>query len=142
MPINIEDHLTAEEMKQIARDAFAEQCAEKFRTDHERIFGNVAHKIVWGEVDKLIDGDIAEAIAQRVAEIIPKISDYTVFRAKGVYDRDESPGQTAIKAAVKYHECALRDRVAHLAKTITKQNVIDLLVDSDLTLQISAKGGL
>jgi hypothetical protein len=43
---------------------------------------------------------------------------------------------------VKYHECALRDRVAHLAKTITKQNVIDLLVDSDLTLQISAKGGL
>jgi Tfp pilus assembly ATPase PilU len=79
MPINIEDHLTAEEMKQIARDAFSEQCAEKFRTDHERNFGNVAHKIVWGEVDKLIDGNIAEAIAQRVAEIIPKVSEHTIF---------------------------------------------------------------
>jgi hypothetical protein len=139
MPVNIEEYLSEGEMKNIAREAFTAHCAEVFRKDHERIFGNVAHKMVWDEVDKLVDGDITEAIAKRVAEIIPQISEYTVFRAKGIYDREESPGQTALRAAVNRHAATLGERVAYLAGEITKQDVIDMLLDSDLTLQISAK---
>jgi hypothetical protein len=139
MDIKIEDHLSEGEMKQIASDAFARYCAEKFRDDHERIFGNVAHRMVWDEVDKLIDGNVSGAIAERVAEIIPKISEYAVFRAKGIYDREESPGHAALKAAVGRHAGTLSERVAYLAGEITKQDVIDMLLDSDLTLQISAK---
>lgn len=139
MNVSIEDYLNESEMQEIVRNAFADHCANVFRDDHERIFGNVAYKMVWQEVDKLIDGDIAEAIAKRVAEIIPELSQYAVFRAKGIYDREDSPGHIALKAAIAENKTTLVERVAQLAMDVTKQDVIDLLLDSDLTLQVSAR---
>jgi hypothetical protein len=135
--VNIEDHLSADEMKAIAADAFAAHCAEKFRTDHERIFGNIAYQMVWDEVDKVIDGDAAEIIAQRVAEVIPKISEFTVFRRKGIYEKQDSPGSIELKAAVERHRGAIGERVACLAGEITKQDLLEAIQDSKFNFKMS-----
>ena len=137
MDIDISEHLSADEMKQIAADAFAAHCAEKFKSDHERIFGNVAHKMVWAEVDKLVDGNIAEIIAKRVAEIAPKISEHTLFRRKGVYDREDSPGAIELKAAVQRHRDLIGERVAYLAGEITKQDLLEVIQDGDFNFKMS-----
>ena len=137
MSINIEDHLSADEMKEIARDAFAAHCAETFRTDHERIFSNAAHKIVWAEVDKIIDGDLAALIAEKTKGAITKLDTYTVFRQKGVYDRQDSAGYLALAAAVEKHKERIGNRVIALADTITKTDVMEALEAGDFTVKLS-----
>lgn len=135
--IAFEDYLSEERKAEIAETAFRDVCEQTFRKDAERIFSNAAYKAVWSVVDDLFDGKAADMVAEKIPAILEGISEHTVFRAKNVWDREESPGQTALKAAVERHKDTLGERVAYLAGEITKQDVIDLLVDSDFSLKIS-----
>lgn len=137
--IAFEDYLSEDRKQDIAEAAFRDICAEQFRNDAERIFSNAAYKAVWAVVDREFDGKAADLIAQKVPEILAGLSEYSVFRAKGVYDHEGSPGHIALKDAVERHKGTLGERVAYLAGEITKQDVIEMLLDSDLTLKIAAK---
>ncbi len=136
--IAFEDYLSEARKQEIAETAFRDICEEKFRNDAERIFSNAAYKAVWRVVDEAFDGNTAALVAEKIPAILEGLSEYSVFRAKGVYDREESPGQVALKAAVERHKDTLGERIAYLAGEVTKQDVIDMLLDSDLTLKISA----
>lgn len=136
--IALEDYLSEERKQEIAEAAFLEICEEKFRNDAERIFSNAAYKAVWSVVDEAFDGKAAALVAEKIPPILEGLSEYSVFRAKGHYDLEESPGQTALKAAVERHKDTLGERVAYLAGEVTKQDVIDILLDSSLTLKISS----
>lgn len=137
--IAFEDYLSEDRKKEIAEAAFRDICAERFRNDAERIFSNSAYKAAWAVVDEMFDGKAADMIAAKIPAILDGLNEHAVFRAKGIYDREESPGQTALKEAVERHKNTLGERVAYLAGEVTKQDVIDMLLDSDLTLKISAK---
>ena len=136
--IAFEDYLSEERKQEIAEAAFRDICEEKFRRDAERIFSNAAHEVVWKIVDGAFDGRAAEMIAAKVPVIIEGLTEYSIFRAKSVFDREESPGHEALKEAINKHKAALEDRVAHLAGEVTKNDVIEMLLDSNLTLKISA----
>jgi hypothetical protein len=137
MTNSVEDYLSEDEMKEIAREAFTTHCAEAFRTDHERIFSNAAHKIVWEEVDKIVDGDLAALIAEKTKGAITKLDTYTVFRQKGVYERQDSAGYLVLAASVEKHKERIGNRVIALAETITKTDVMEALEAGDFTFKLS-----
>lgn len=135
----IEDYLTEERKAEIAETAFRDICEEAFRKDAERIFSNTAYKAVWEVVDGMFDGKAAEKVAAKIPAILEGLSAHTVFRQKSAWEREDSPGQAALKAAVERHKDTLGERVAYLAGEITKEQVIEMLLESDFSLQISAK---
>ena len=135
--IAFEDYLTEERKQEIAETAFRDICEEKFRSDAERIFSNAAYKAVWNVVDEAFDGKTAQMVADKIPGIIEGLTEYNVFRAKGAYEREDSPGQIALRAAVERHKGTLGERVAYLAGEITKEDVVNLLLDSDISLKIS-----
>ena len=55
MDFKVEDYLSEEEMIQIAKDAFREQCMKRSAADFERIITNSAHHVVWDSMDEFCD---------------------------------------------------------------------------------------
>ena len=136
MNINIEDYLTDLEMKDIARDAFRESCLATYRKDSDRILGNVAHRMVWEEVNKVMDGKLEETIVAKVKGIVTTLSSYSVFNRKGVYEKEDSVGQQMLDAAVRTQKVRIENRVIKMAEGITKEDVIDLMVDGDFSFKL------
>jgi|GEM_PF-1612880 len=142
MTFDTKDYLDEDEMKSIARQAFKEHCLDKFREDHERIFGNVAHKMVWEEVDKAVEGDIAEIIAKRVKAVMQGISLHTIFRPKNVWEKSDSAGQIEMNRAVSANRDIINTKVVEAAAGITTQMVFDAMADGDFNFTLSpSKGG-
>lgn len=137
--IAFEDYLSEERKAEIAEAAFRDICEESFRGDAERIFSNAAHKAVWSVVDEMFDGRAAERVAKKIPAVIEGLSEYSVFRSQPIGRGSEGPGNKALREAIERHKSTLGERVAYLAGEITKQDVIDLLLDSDLTLKISSE---
>ena len=137
--IAFDDYLSDDRKVEIAETAFRDICQESFRKDAERIFSNAAHRAVWAVVDGMFNGEAAERVAEKVPAIIDNLSEHTVFRQRNAWEREDSPGQIALKAAVERHKGDIGSRVAYLVEEITKQDVIDLLLNSDITLKISSE---
>ena len=135
--IDITAYLDADEMKQIARDTFAQHCLQKFRDDHERIFSNAAHHIVLKLVNEAVDGKAMELVAENTKRCIKQLSPFTVFGRKGVYDRDNTEGYKLMVASVKKHAERVENRVAAMIDTISKDDVLNAIMDGDISLKLA-----
>lgn len=134
--INFEDHLSQEEMKEIARDTFRALCEKAWNEDHERLIGNAGHYLAQDIVSDRIDGDLSEVIAAQTLEVIEDLSAYTVFGGPSAWDKKESEGFKALKAAVRKHNEAIEKRVGALVKQISKRDALDVITNcSELTIK-------
>lgn len=137
MEIKLEDHLTECEMKNIAAEAFRDSCLQLFKDDHERILGNVAHKIVWDEVDKVMDGNLQSVLVAKVKEVVTKMSEFSIFRQKNVWEKEDSVGQQMLNEAVRSQKTRIENKVVKVAEELTKEDVLELLADSDLFFKLT-----
>lgn len=113
LKINIEDHLTTDEIKNIVWDEFKTSVARTFReeTDLTRIIGNIAHEIVFDEVKKYIP-EFKELLVENVRKIIEeKNFEWYMFRGRDVWDKEEGPGLTIIKETLNSNKEAIKKRI-------------------------------
>ncbi|MFY2819694.1 hypothetical protein ACOTI2_08220 [Achromobacter xylosoxidans] len=109
--INIDDYLSDEDKRQIARDEFRAACARRSADDFERILSNAAYELVQKEVDAAFGGDMASVVRTKAIEVINKLSDFTVFRRPDVWDREPSKGWTCLQETIEEAKPAMAERV-------------------------------
>lgn len=119
--VNIDDFLSEEEKKEIAintfRDAIKNTMFKGDRSDIvkdseiQRIVGNVAHTIVFEEVQKYIP-DFKDQIVKKVRKCITEDSlSYQVFRKKDAWEKEQSLAQDYIYQTVREQEQEFKDRI-------------------------------
>ena len=119
LTINIDDYLSDDDKRQIARDEFRAACARRSTADFERILNNAAYELVQKEVDAAFDGNMAEVVRTKAVDVINKLSDYTVFRRPDTWDREASKGWTYLQEAIE------------AAKPVMAERVLSIIADLD-----------
>lgn len=132
MEIDFRDYFSREQIEEIIKDELRAEVRRKFRIDDiERIFTNSAYHIVWEEVNKSIDYDMTEFIKKKVIEIINELTNYSVFRSKGVYsytDKD-SIAQTYLNQYVEENKNIIKDKVIEIMQELDADALRDQLYD-------------
>jgi len=109
--INIDEYLTDEDRRQIARDEFRDACARHSKADFERILSNAAYDLVRKEVDAVFSGEMVEVVRTKAIEVIGNLSSYTVFSPPSAWDRAASKGWERLQEAVEASRPAIAERV-------------------------------
>ena len=113
--INIEDYLSQEEMKEIAKEQFSLAVKELFRkpSDIERIMTNLSYEYLFKTVSEAIGKDSLEFIKDKVISLLQDDShiSYLMWRRKDAWENDESPAITAMNKAIKDNEEFIKSRV-------------------------------
>lgn len=111
--IKLEDYLTPSEIKDVVRDEFAASVAKSLskETDLTRIIGNIAHGIVFNEVQKYIP-EFKELLVKNVRLIIEeKDFQWYMFREKNCWHEEEGLGLTIIKETLNANKDAIKKRI-------------------------------
>lgn len=88
MEINLQDHLSSDDMKAIAEQEFAAHVHRQLNTeaDLKRFLSNVAYDVVSELCDKTLDGTMMDTLNYKVGEIIKSLTTYTVFQRPNAWD--------------------------------------------------------
>lgn len=129
MEINFEEYLSENERKDIVADVFHSMCVETFKKDAERIFGNAAHATVLKIMNENFDGKAEELVAAKAIELIGKLSEYSVFKRKDHWDREESAGFRHLNTVVAEAKPLIKERIeqliAALDPAVLKETVME-----------------
>ncbi|KDD21202.1 hypothetical protein [Bordetella bronchiseptica] len=109
--INIDDYLSDEEKRQIARDEFRAACGRVSASSFERILSNAAYELVRKEVDAAFDGSMVETVRTNAVKVINELSSYTVFTPPSAWEREASKGWTYLQEAIEAARPAVAERV-------------------------------
>lgn len=113
---NIEDYLTDDEKKEIAKQVWMEKLSAKFEKDQERIISNAAYQIVSTMCDEVVP-NFNSLLVEKVKGVITGLSAHTVFNKLDAWHRDGNSS---------YH--LLKDIVASKKERIN--NKVDNIIDS------------
>lgn len=118
--ININDYISEEEKKDIAKDVFRQQIKTQLfksadgtiQSDAEiqRIIGNISHEIVFKEVQKYIP-DYKTLIDKKVKQILSKDLSYHVFRKKDAWEKKESLAISFLNEEIKANEKVFKEKI-------------------------------
>lgn len=109
--VDINDYLSEDEKREIARDTFRKHCAAKFMQDAERIFSNAAYTAVAEMVDQQMNGQLSEIIRDKAIGVINKLSSVSVFSPPNAWDREASKGFTILQKELGDAEPLIKARV-------------------------------
>lgn len=109
--INIDDYLSDEEKRQIARDEFRAACARRSADDFERILSNAAYDLVRKEVDEAFDGCMVDTVRANALKVIRELSSFTVFNRPNAWDNEACKGWTYLQEAIEAAKPAISERV-------------------------------
>ena len=112
MEINIQDHLTSEEIKEIVIDELRLNIRSLLQNEKnaERILSNLSYAIVYDEIDKTFPNS-REYIKNKTLDVIRNSNSYSIFRFKWNTGEAESLGAKYIEEAVKENKSLLVDKV-------------------------------
>lgn len=125
--VNIDDYLSEDEKRSIARDSFRAACATKSKEDFERILSNAGYALVQKEVDAAFDGGMAEAVKAQALKVIERMSDFTVFKKPDAWDREASKGFVHLQAAMSEAGPAIRARVNQIIENMDPEKIEDMV---------------
>lgn len=113
--INIEDYLSKEEIKEIAKEELSYAIQEKFRkeSDIERIITNLSYEFLFKAVSEAIGKDSLEMIKDKVVELLMDDSHirYLLWRKKDAWENEESPAVTIMNQAIKDNHGLIESKV-------------------------------
>ncbi len=135
MEINVRDYISDEDMREIVEDEVrravsAELYEQRMHDWLESTLSNVAYMVVWQEVDKLMDGDPKQMIAEKIPHVIEGLSPYSVFRKKGEFNREDSIGQTILDQAVTDNADLIDSKVKEIIGGLDKRSVRLMVEDA------------
>ena len=136
--INIEDYLSKEEIKEIAKEQISYAIKEKFRkeSDIERIITNLSYEFLFKAVSEAIGKDSLEMIKDKVTELLMDDShiSYLLWRKKDAWENEESPAITIMNQSIKNNHDLIESKVYGLISNYdfneVKEEIYDILCDS------------
>lgn len=103
--IKIEDYLSQEEIKDIAKEQIACAIREKFKkeSDIERIITNLSYEFLFKAVSESIGEDSLERIKNTVVSLLDDDShiSYLIWRRKDAWEKEQSPAVDIMHQAIK-----------------------------------------
>lgn len=109
--INIDDYLTDEDRREIAKEEFRAICRRRSQVDFERILSNSAYDLVRREVDAVFDGKMAETVQANAVKIINNLSSYTIFSPPNAWDKQATKGWELLQSAIEAARPEINERV-------------------------------
>lgn len=113
--IKIEDYLSEEEIKDIAKEQIACAIREKFKkeSDIERIITNLSYEFLFKAVSESIGEDSFEKIKNTVVSLLEDDSHirYSIWRRKDAWENEQSPAVDIMYQAIKDNHELIENRV-------------------------------
>lgn len=135
MEIKIEDYLSQEEMKKIAKDLFIKELKNNYRngTDIDRFLCNFSYEQVFEIVNHAFNEDLENMINEKVIDIIKDLSSYFVFRKKSEFEKENSVGQDILEKCIKNNENLIEENVKKAIDSYNysdvKENIMDYVYE-------------
>lgn len=139
--VNIDDYITEEEKRQIAKSAFHAVCVQKSQEDFERILSNAGYQMVEEEVNAAFDGDMRKVVKEKAIEVISKMSTLTVFSPPNAWDRKATKAWEYMNEYVTESRGLIAERVEQIISEISTEDLRDLLERSLLDSVVSRLKG-
>lgn len=135
MEIDIRDHLSDEQMREIAIDEWRRICREACNGNAERIIENIAHGVATDMVAEALGEDAAEHIRSKAISVIADLSVFTVFRRPDAWDRGPTPAFTALMEAVTANKSLIEKKVRECIGQLSKREALEIIKSG--TVQIN-----
>jgi hypothetical protein len=113
LTINVSDYMSDDEIRDMIKDEIKSNIKNWADNDAERILSNMSYNMSVGFIDKLLTEEQKSKIRTKTAEIIDKLSDFTVFHG-GSYSYKESAGYTIMEKACIDFEPEIRNKVKEI----------------------------
>lgn len=129
LEINIDDYITEEEKKLIAKEAFKEACWLKFKNENEvqRIIENSAYGIVYKMVDETFDKNLTTVLTDKVQHLILNMQQYNLFRKPDVWSREPNSAYQILERALLDNKELIESQVKeHLPEATMQAIKLDL----------------
>lgn len=113
MEIKIEDYLDDNEIKDIIIYEFRESLKKHFTYEREieRILTNLSYNIVWSMVDKHFKYNASELIRNKVIDLINDLSEFSVFRQKDAWGKEDSIAYNELQKAMNNNKDLIQKKV-------------------------------
>lgn len=99
---NIEDILSKDEIKEIARDEVRNRIRNCSDNDLERIITNSAYHVIWQAVEEVYDGEAEAVLREKTVAVLEDVSNFNVFSKPNAWDRTAgSPYETLCKVVLE-----------------------------------------
>jgi len=135
MELKIEDYLSEEEIKEIAKEEVTRQVRQAIRKDDlDRIISNSAYNFIWKAVDEQIDDDLITLIRDKTIKIINELSSYCIFRQRDAWQNEDSKAYTYVQQAIEDNKEVIFNRVKESMMNINTEVIMDRL--NDLIYQV------
>lgn len=131
--IKLEDYLSEEEIKEIAKEQIAYSIREKFRkeSDVERIITNLSYEFLFKAVSEAVGKDSFELIKSKVTELLEDDSHirYCLWRKKDAWENEESPAITILNKAIEDNRGLIENRVFEMVSNYNFNEAKDEIYD-------------
>lgn len=107
MEINVEDYLDRDEIKDIIKN----QIRYIVERDAERLLTNSAYYVVFKAVDEALDNSAKEFIKAKAIAIINELSEYSVFRKKDAWEKEDSIAYQILQEAMNENKDLIKQKV-------------------------------
>lgn len=135
MELKIEDYLSEEEIKEIAKEEVTRQVRQAIRKDDlDRIISNSAYNFIWKAVDEQIDENLIDIIKEKTIKIINELSSYCIFRQRDAWQNEDSKAYTYVQQAIEDNKEVIFNRVKESMMNINTEVIMDRL--NDLIYQV------
>lgn len=125
--VNVDDYITEEEKRDIAKSAFHAVCVQKAKDDFERILSNAGYDLVEREVNEAFDGNMRETVKKKAIEVINSLSHLSVFRPKNAWDKEETKGWAYLQSALDENRELIHDKVVEIIQGISSESIREIL---------------
>ena len=127
--VNIDEFLTDDDKREIAKSAFREAAERRSNKDFERILSNAGYALVQQEVDAVFDGEMASVVRDKAIEVIRAMSSITVFKRPDAWDREASKGWMHLQSAMDEAKPLIAERVNEIVRGMDITFLHDLIQD-------------
>lgn len=117
LKIDISEYLSSEEIKECCKDAIKSAIYGRYsrsEAETDRLITNLAYEFVWKMIDEEVGGGLEKMIRSKTIEAIEKLSEYSVFRVRSAWDRQESIGHKILEEEVSASRPLIKARVKQI----------------------------
>ena len=135
--VEVSDYLSEDEIKEIVISEYKDLIRSGLVLDdktkniknYERVIYNAISQYLNNEIDSIIGTNTKELIESKVNKVLKKEDyNYSIFRQKGVYDKEDSIGYTFLQDAIVGNKDLIIDKVKQ-RMSLLDDNYFDDIVE-------------
>lgn len=125
--IDIDDYLSEDDKRAIARKSFAEACDMRSEVTFQRLLNNAGYSLVQEAVDASFDEGMHSAIKSRAIKCIEELGSFMVFRRPDAWDAKAGKGWEILQSAVESSRCLIQDRVNEIIAGLSYEDLREIV---------------